>query len=50
MVEEGHFELIREKFERTTVTRLTDVWSGARLTVVNEAIDECRWRSGLVSI
>ena len=27
---------------------LTAVWSGAQQTVVDEAIDEWRWRSGLV--
>jgi len=29
---------------------LTEVWSGAQQTVVDEAVDEWRWRSGLVSI
>ena len=30
--------------------RLNEVWSGTQQTVVDEAIDEWRWRSGLVSI
>ena len=30
--------------------RLIEVWSGAQLAVVDEAIDEWRWRSGLVSM
>ena len=29
---------------------LTEVWSGAQQTVDDEAVDEWRWRSGLVSI
>jgi len=49
-VEENHFELIREPFERTTEATGTEVWSGTQQTVVDEAIDEWRWRSGLLSI
>jgi len=30
--------------------RLTDFWSGAQQTVVDEAVNEWSWRSGLVSI
>jgi len=29
---------------------LTEVWSGTEQTAVDEAVDEWRWRSGLVSI
>ena len=30
--------------------RVTEVWSGAEQTVVDEAFDKWRWRSGLVFI
>jgi len=30
--------------------RLTEVWSGAQQTAVDDATDEWRWRSGLLSI
>ena len=40
-VEEVHFELICETFEKKQPKqRLTEVWSDAQQTVVDEAIDE----------
>jgi len=39
-----------ETSERTTEATGTEVWSGAEQTVVDEAIDEWRWRSVSVPI
>jgi len=47
-MEEDHFELIRETFERTTEASLSEVWSGAqqrllitRLTNANKNLGLC---------